>query len=447
MSGDARWPETRPGTALGRTAFVNARLLDPATWLDGAGGVLTDGEFISAVGADVTAGAVSGDVQLVDCGGLCLSPGLVDIRVQIREPGEEHKETIETAGHAATQGGVTTMVCLPNTEPVIADMPVVEFVARRARKYGLAKIYPYGAVTKNLEGTALAELGMLAEAGAVAFTDGVKAVADSAVMRRALAYAQTFDLLIVQHPEDPSLANGGAMNAGEIATRLGLPGIPPVAEVIMVERDLRLLQAIGGRLHFGHVSTGAAVAAIGRAKDAGLNVTCDTAAPYFSLNETSIGDYRTFAKLSPPLRSEDDRRAVVAGLKDGTIDAICSDHAPQDEDAKRLPFAEAGFGGVGLETLLPVSLELYHNGHLSLLEVVGKLTQAPANLLRLDAGALKPGAPADLILFDPDRAWQVEADDLASKAKNSPFDGRPVQGRVMRTVIDGRTVFTRMGES
>lgn len=332
------------------------------------------------------------------------------------------------------------MVCLPNTLPVIEDMPVVEFVARRARLTGLAKIYPYAAITRGLEGKDLTEMGLLAQAGALGFTDGEKAIADAQVMRRALTYASTFGLLIIQHPEEPSLAGGG-MNAGEIATRLGLPGIPPAAETIMVERDIRLAEMTGGRLHFAHVSTSEAIEAIRKAKARGLNITCDTAPPYFALNETSVGEYRTFAKLSPPLRSEADRLAVIEAIKDGTIDAIVSDHSPHDEDSKRLPFMQAAFGGVGLQTLLPVTLELYHNEHLSLLDALSLVTCRPADLLGLKAGRLAKGEPADFTIFDPERGWKVDADELVSKAKNTPFDGRPVQGVVLRTVIDGRTVY------
>ncbi|MDH5748819.1 MAG: dihydroorotase [Rhodospirillales bacterium] len=429
---------------LGKTAFVNARLLDPATGLDCSGGLLTDGEEIAEFGPKLAkAKNAAADATVIDCGGLCLAPGLLDMRVQLREPGESHKGTLITAGRAATAGGVTSLVCLPNTEPVIDDMSVVEFVARRARKAGLAKVYPYGAVTKGLAGEELAEMGMLAESGAVAFTDGVHSVNDARVMRMALLYASTFDLLIIQHAEEKSLAGDGVMNAGETSMRLGLSGIPSEAEVIMVERDLRLVEATGSRIHFAHLSTAAAIDAVRKAKARGLAITCDTAPPYFALNETAVGDYRTFTKLSPPLRTEEDRRAVVEGLKDGTIDAIASDHAPEDEDAKRLPFAQAAFGGIGLETLLPVSLELYHNKQMPLLDVLKLMTSAPADLLRLSAGRLQVGAPADLILFDPDRGWKIDADDLLSKSKNSPFDGRPVQGRVHRTVIDGRTVFER----
>lgn len=442
MNGQRVWSAARPGDQLGRTAYVNARLLDPASGFDGAGGVLTEGEEIVAIGADVGGSNLPGDATVIDCGGKCLAPGLIDIRVQVREPGQEHKGTLESAGRAATGGGVTSMVCLPDTDPIIADMSVVEFVARRARLLGLAKVYPYAAITKGLEGKELTEFGILAEAGAVAFTDAGAAVADATVMRRALAYAATFDLLLVQHPEEPSLATDSVMNEGEVATRLGLTGVPTIAETIMVERDLRLLQLTEAKIHFAHVSTADAIDAIRQARARGLRVTCDTAAPYFSLNENSVGEYRTFAKLSPPLRSETDRLAVVEGLKDGTIDAICSDHLPQDEDSKRLPFTQAEYGGVGLETLLPITLELYHNGEMSLLDTLAKITSIPAGLMGLPAGRLEKGAAADLVIFDPNRGWKVDADELVSKAKNSPFDGRPVQGLALRTVIDGRTVYT-----
>jgi dihydroorotase len=425
----------------GRLAFVGARLMDPATGLDITGDLLTDGEVIADFGTGLFAGTVPEGAAVIDCEGLCLCPGLVDIRVQVREPGEEHKGTLASTGRAATAGGVTTMVCLPNTKPVIDDMSVVEFVARRARLMGLSKVYCHGAITKGLAGLELAELGMLAEAGAVAFTDGVKAVASAQVMRQALSYAGTFGLLLVQHPEEPTLAEDGDMNAGELATRLGLAGIPSQAEVIMVERDLRLVELTGSRLHFAHLSTAAAVDAIRRAKARGLPVTCDTAPPYFALNENAIGDYRTFAKLSPPLRTESDRLAVVAGLRDGTIDAIASDHAPQDEDAKRLPFGQAVCGGIGLETLLAVSLDLYHNNQLPLLDVLRLLTCNPAELMGLPACRLAKGGAADLALFNPDRPWRVREQELHSKSKNTPFDYRPVQGRVMMTVVDGRRVF------
>jgi dihydroorotase len=308
-----------------RTAFVNARLIDPATRLDAPGALLVEGERIADLGPDLFADGVPDGIELIDCSGHCLAPGLVDMRVQLREPGEEHKETIETASRAAAAGGVTAMVCLPNTHPPIDDVAVVEFVARRAREVKHVKIFAYGAVTRGLAGEQLTEIGLLHEAGAVGFTDGLRAVANARVMRRALSYARGFGALIVQHPEEPSLARDGAMNEGETATRLGLAGIPPIAEAIMVERDVRLAALTGGRVHFAHVSTEAALDVIRRAKRAGLAVSCDTAPPYFTLNETAVGDYRTFAKLSPPLRDELDRRAVIDALGDGTIVEISLD--------------------------------------------------------------------------------------------------------------------------
>jgi dihydroorotase len=423
-----------------RTLFRAARLLDPASGLDRRGDLFVEDGRIAGLGAGLMPGGV--DLEVVDCAGLCLAPGLVDMRVELREPGAEHRETLETGGAAALAGGVTTMVALPGTEPPIDDIALVEFVARRAREIGRANIRTYAAATKGLRGRELTEYGLLAAAGAVAFTDGARAIADATVMRRALSYANTFDLLIVQHPEEPSLAAGGAMNEGEIATRLGLPGITPAAEAMMVDRDLRLVEITGARYHAAHVSTAAAVASIRRAKAQGLRVSCDTAPHYFALNETAVGEYRTFAKVSPPLRSEWDRRAVIAGLEDGTIDAIASDHAPQDQESKRLPFASAASGIVGLETLLPLALELYHNGHLPLLKLLRALTQRPAEILRLPAGTLAQGAPADLVLFDLDRPWRIDVEAFRSKCKNAPYHGRPVQGRVRRTVVGGRTVYT-----
>jgi dihydroorotase len=426
---------------VNRLLFRGARLLDPASRLDTRGDLLIEGDRIAAVGGDLASTALG--AETVNAEGLCLAPGLVDMRVQLREPGAEHMESIESGGAAAAAGGVTTMVALPNTDPPVDNVSVVEFLARRAREVRLAKIHTYAAATKQLLGRDLTEMGLLAANGALGFTDGVQAVADALVMRRVLAYARTFDLLVIGHPEEPSLARAGEVSEGEVATRLGLSAVTPAAEVIMIERDLRLVEITGARFHVAHVSTGAGIEAIRRAKARDLPVTCDTAPPYFSLNETAIGDYRTFAKLSPPLRSERDRLAVIEGLRDGTIDAIVSDHAPWDQDSKRLPFSSAAYGIVGLETLLPLSLGLYHDGHLGLLELVRRLTWNPARILRLPVGRLAPGAPADLVLFDPDVAWRISTDDFRSKSKNAPFDGRPVQGRVRRTLVDGRTIFRK----
>ncbi len=424
-----------------RSAYINARLVDPESGLDAPGGLLAEDGRIADFGAGLFADGAPKDAEIIDCGGHVLAPGLVDMRVQLRDPGQEHMEDIESAGQAAGAGGVTTIVCLPNTEPVIDNVAVLEFVARRAREVKLAKIHCYAAITRGFEGRELTEMGLLGEAGAVAFTDGEVALADAKTLQRALSYASTFGHLIVQHPEEPSLAADGQMNSGEVASRLGLSGIPPVAEVMMIERDLRLVAHTGGRYHAAHVSTAAAVDAIREAKRRGLDVTCDTAPHYFALNEIAIGDYRTFAKVRPPLRAEPDREAIVEGLKDGTIDAIASDHSPYDQDSKRLPFAQAAFGIIGLETLLPLTLELCHNKHLSLTEALALLTCKPAERLGLNAGRLVKGAPADLVVIDTDRPWKVDEAGFRSKSKNSPFDGRPVQGHAVRTVVDGRAIF------
>lgn len=418
-------------------AIVNVRLIDPAAGTEARGAVLIEDGVIRDLGPQLFAGGVPAGIKTVDGQGHCLAPGLVDLRVRSGEPGEEHRETLDSAAQAAAAGGVTSMVLLPDTDPVIDDAALVEFIQRRARQVKSANIYAYGAITRGLDGKELAEFGMLAEAGAIGFTDAAWPVADAQVMRRALSYARTFDAVIVQQPSEPSLSTG-AMNEGEIATRLGIPGIPPAAEIIMLERDLRLVELTGGRYHAALVSTAESVAAIRAAKKRGLRVTCDTAPPYFALNETAVGDYRTFAKLMPPLRSEADRRAVIEGLKDGTIDAIASDHHPQDQDSKRQPFVMANFGIVGLETLLPLSLELVHNGHLTLPALFKRLTAAPARLFKLPGGRLEKGAPADLVLFDPDAPRRIEVDRFRSKSKNSPFDGRPVQGRVLATLVAGR---------
>jgi dihydroorotase len=425
-----------------RTAYVNARLIDPAGGRDEKGALLVADDRIADLGAGLFADSVPEGMETVDCGGMVLAPGLVDARVLVHEPGETYKESVASAAAAAVTGGVTTMVTLPNTNPVIDDVSLIEFMITRGEETGLVNVHPYGALTVGARGEKLTEIGLLREAGAVAFTDGIHAVGDAVLMRRALSYATAFGALIIQHPEEPSLARGGQMNEGEIATRLGLQGVPACAEVMMIERDLHLVRLTGGRYHAAHVSTAAGVDAIRQAKARGLPVTCDTAPHYFGLNETEIGSYRTFAKLSPPLRSEDDRKAVAEGLRDGTIDLIASDHIPQDPDSKRLPFAQAIPGATGLETLLPLVLELYHNKVLTLVDALHKVTAAPAALLGLAAGNLAIGARADFVLIDPDRPWRIREDALLSKSKNTLFDGRPVQGRCLRTVFGGRTVFS-----
>ncbi len=418
-----------------------ARLLDPAERLDQIGDLLIAGGKIAGFGEHLSIDGASINAEVIDAEGLCLAPGLVDMRVTFGEPGAEHKETFESGTLAAAIGGITSLACLPNTEPAIDDPAMVEFIARRARKQKRVKVYPYGAITQRCAGEHLAEMALLRQAGAVGFTDGSRPIADCLVMRRAMAYVSALGGRIMQYPEEPSLTRNGLMNEGELSTRLGLAGIPHEAEVIMVERDIRLAKATGCALHLGPISTGDAVQVIRQARAEGLPITADATPAHLTLNELSVEGYRTFAKIKPPLRSEADRLALLEGLADGTIDAIASDHCPQDQDSKRLPFAQAEFGVVGLETLLPIALGLVHDGTLGLLDLLDKLTRAPADILGLEAGRLQKGAPADIILFDPETPWRIDPDHLSSLSKNTPFEGRLTQGRVLRTIVDGRTIF------
>ena len=418
--------------------FVNVRLLDPASGLDAPGALLVRDGVIADLGDGL--GRPDG-VATVDGGGAVLCPGFVDMRVDLGEPGDEHRETMASAAAAAAAGGITAVAALPDSRPGIDDPALVRLRRARGEETGSLTVLPYGALTRGCRGEELAELGLLREAGAVAFTDGARAIGPARLMRLALTYAAGFGARVVQHPEEPTLADGGAATEGELATRLGLPAIPAAAEAILVARDIRLARLSGGAVHFAHVSTAEALMLIRRAKDEGIAVTCDTAPPYFDLNETVIGDWRTYAKLSPPLRAEADRQAVAAALADGTIDAVASDHAPRDADDKRLPFAQAAAGGVGLATLLGVTLAQVHGGALPLARAIALLTVAPARLLGTPLGTLAKGSSADLCLFDPDRIWQVSAGALPGKAQNTPFDGRALEGRVIGTWKAGRRVF------
>ncbi len=416
----------------------DVRLLDPASGLDLPGGLLVRDGVIADLGAGL--GRPDG-ADVLDGDGAVLCPGLVDMRAALGEPGYEYRETIASAAQAAAAGGITTLAALPDSLPAIDDPALVRLLRARGEETGSLTILPYGAVTRGCRGEELAEMGLLLEAGAVAFTDGRRAVGNARMMRLALSYARGFGARIVQHPEDPVLADGGAATEGELATRLGLPGIPAAAEEIIVARDISLARLTGGSVHFAHVSTARALALIRAAKEAGLHVTCDTAPPYFDLNETAIGDFRTYAKLSPPLRPDSDRIAVVAALNDGTIDAVASDHQPRDADDKRFPFAQASAGGAGLATLLAVTLAQVHGNGLPLIQAIELLTARPARLLGAAVGTLAKGAVADLCLFDPERAWKVDAGLLPGKAQNTPFDGRALEGRVIGTWKAGRRVF------
>ncbi len=418
--------------------FKNARLIDPASDREERGGVLVRDGVIQAVGPQVTEAA---DARVIDCSGQVLAPGLIDMRAFIGEPGGPYRETLKSAGEAAAAGGVTTVVSMPDTSPVLDDPAVIDFIVRRARDTSIVNICPAAALTKGLEGQEMAEIGRLKEAGAIAFTDGARSVTNAQVMRRALTYARDFDALIIHHVEDPDLVGQGVMNEGELASRLGLPGIPREAETVMLERDIRLVRLTGGRYHAAMISCADSAEIVRDAKEKGLPVTCGVSINHLALNENDIGDYRTFLKLSPPLRHEDDRQAMIEALADGTIDVIVSDHNPQDVENKRLPFAEAADGAVGLETLLSAALRLVHSGRISLPKLLRAMSTKPAEILGLPGGRLAVGAPADLIVFDPDAPYVLDKRQLKSLSKNSPFDEARLEGQVSITMVAGRIVY------
>jgi dihydroorotase len=427
--------------APGRRAYLNAHLVDASSGLDGRGGILIDDGRIVSVGPQVTAGAAGAAATIVDCGGAVLMPGLIDMRVITGEPGNEHRETLASASHAAAAGGVTTMIVMPNTDPVIDDAAIVDFILRRARDTTVVRVVPMAAITKGIGGRQITEIGLLQEAGAAAVTDGTRAVADAAIMKRALAYANDFGMLVVQHVEEPTLATG-VMNSGEVATRLGLPEIPPAAEVIMLERDIRLVELTGARYHAAQISCRESLEVVRRAKERGLPISCGVSVNHLVLNENDIGAYRTFFKISPPLRSEEDRLAMVEGIRDSSIDVIVSSHDPQNPDTKRLPFAEAEFGAIGLETMFSAVLRLYHGGDVPLPRLIEAMTSAPARVLGLETGRLQAGSPADLAIADLAQSWRVEAEELKSASKNSPFEHTVLEGRILETIVAGRSVYS-----
>jgi dihydroorotase len=427
----------KPG---GRTALINARLLDPASGRDEAGGLLIEDGVIADLGPHLRRSAPR-DAVVVNCEDRLVIPGLVDMQVYTGEPGLEHRETLASASHAAAAGGVTTMIVMPATDPVIDDMALVDFVNRRGRDTAIVRVHTMAALTKGLNGREMSELGLLKQAGAVAFSNGRRSVASSKVMRRALTYAKDFDALVVHHTEDDDLVDVGVVNEGEISARLGLPGIPKAAEIVMVERDIRLTELSGGRYHAATISCRESLDAIRAAKQRKLRVSCGVSVNHLTLNENDVGSYRTFHKMRPPLRCEDDRRAMVEGIADGTIDVIVSAHDPQGTDGKRRPFADAAEGAAGVETLLPAALRLVHAGDVKLSRLLAALTSRPAALLGLPAGRLEKGAPADLAIVDLGTPWMLDRHELRSKAKNSPFDEAKFQGRVVRTLVAGETVF------
>ncbi|MET0293667.1 MAG: dihydroorotase [Phenylobacterium sp.] len=424
-------------------ALTNLRLVDPASGYDGPGAVVVTEGVVADVCKGGDLGALSPDIQSIDAGGKLLIPGLVDLRVKTGEPGAETKETLKSASLAAAAGGVTTVVVQPDTDPVVDEPAVVDFILRRARDIELVHVYPAGAATKGGRGERMAEIGLMAQAGCVYITDADRPIVDSKVFRRVLAYARSFGVKVAHRPCDPWLAAGAAATEGEFAGRMGLPSSPPIAEKIGLDRDLALVELTGASLIVDQVTTAAALESLQAAKARGLPVAATVSINHAAFNEIDIGDYRTFCKLDPPLRAEEDRAAVVEAIASGMIDVVVSAHAPAPAEDKRLPFDEAAPGAVGLEVLLPALLALHHDAGLPLLQLIGAVTARPADLLGLPAGRIAKGAPADLVLLDLLTPVVIDSDKLRSKSKNTPFDGRRLQGQVLRTWVDGRLVFER----
>lgn len=421
--------------------LTNARIVDPSRDLDVPGDLLIADGVVRDAKQGIRASGVPEGTEVVDCKGRLVAPGLIDIRAFIGEPGAEYRETLATASQAAAAGGVTTVVCQPDTNPVIDDPAIVDFVLRRARDTAIVHVHPMGALTKGLAGQEMAEIGLLKAAGAVAFTDGARSVTNAQVMRRVLTYANDFDALIVHQTEDPDLVGDGVMNEGEFAARLGLHGIPTAAETVMLERDVRLVALTGARYHAASITCGESLEVLRRAKDRGLPVSASASINHLTLNEVDIASYRTFFKVAPPLRAEEDRIALVRALADGLLDVVMSDHNPQDVETKRLPFAEAAPGAIGIETMFAAGLRLVHAGDLRLPTLLRAVSTRPAELLGLPGGSLKPGSPADVIVADLESPWVLDPDTLKSKCKNTPFDEARLQGRVTRTIVAGRTVY------
>jgi len=423
------------------TLLQNAQLIDPEAGTIGNGGLALKDGVISEVGQTISIEA--SDANVIDCGGKFLAPGLVDIGVKVCEPGERHKESFKSASLAAAAGGVTTLVTRPDTAPAIDTPETLSFTRRRAQEDSIVKVEAMAALTKGREGREMTEIGFLKDAGAVAFTDCDRVVQNTKVLTRALTYARSLGALVVGHPQEPGLSAGAAASAGKFASLRGLPAVSPMAERMGVDRDIALLEMTGAAYHFDQITTARALPALERAKKNGLDVSAGTSIHHLCLNELDVANYRTFYKVKPPLRSEQDRLATVEAINTGLIDIISSMHTPQDEESKRLPFQEAASGAVGLETLLPAALRLYHEGQVDLVTLVRAMSLNPAKRLGLNGGRLSVGAPADLMLFDADVPFVLDRFSLYSKCKNTPFDEARLQGRVLRTFVAGREVYRR----
>ena len=422
--------------------LINTRIIDPQNNIDEVGGILIDENGkIKAVGKKVTKENAPKDCKIIDCKGNISIPGVVDMRVFVGEPGFEYKENFRTLSEAALSGGVTSVVTMPNTMPVIDNGSILDFTKRRAKDKSQIKIYPLATLTKNLEGNEMSEFGLLGIIGAIGFTDGIKCVQNNRVMDKIFNYSKNLNSLIIQFPQDNELSADGAINEGDISTRLGLKGIPDIAEKIIIERDLSLLELYKNRYHISTISSKTSLPVIETYKKKGLEFTTGVSINNLSLNENDIGDFRTFLKLSPPLRTENDRLALIDAIKNGLIDVIVSDHKPEDEESKRLPFQQAATGASGIETLLSLTLELYHNQSCELKTLIKTLTCNPAKILNINAGNLSIGADADIAVVNLDKPWVIEKEKIKSKSKNTAIEKRKMQGKVEKTFINGNLVF------
>ena len=423
--------------------FINARIIDPSQDIDEIGGLIVDANGkIKAVGKKVNKENIPTKSEKIDLKSKVLIPGIVDMKVFVGEPGFEYKENFRSLSNAALSGGVTSVVSMPNTSPAIDNVSMVDFILRRGRDKSGINIFPAATLTRNMEGKLMTEFGLLSKKGIIGFTDATKTIQNSEIMSRIMNYASDLDVLVMQHPEDQELSKGRCISEGEISTRLGLQGIPDIAEKIIIERDLSLLGEYPCRYHISQLSSAKSVEVIKKYKKEGIKFSAGVSINNLSLNENDIGDFKTFMKVSPPLRKEDDRKALIKGIKDGYIDVIVSDHKPEDEESKRLPFAQAAEGSIGIETLLSLALELYHNQSLPLKKIIETITCNPARILKINKGNLKKGSDADLCIFDLNEPWKVDVSKLKSKSKNAAIENRKLQGKVLMTYLKGESVFS-----
>ena len=424
--------------------LINARIVDPSQKLDCIGGLIIDSNGkIKAIGKNINKNIASKNAEIIDIKKNILIPGIVDMKTFVGEPGYEYKENFRTLSQAALSGGVTSVVSMPNTKPVIDNVSMVDFIMRRGRDKAKINIYPCAAITRNIDGNSMTEFGLLSSRGIIGFTDVIRTIQNTSIMARVMNYASDMGVLIMQHAQDYELSKDGLVNEGEISTRLGLSGIPTIAEKIIIERDLSLLEEYPCRYHINQISAMKSLEVIKKNKLSGKKFTVGVSINNLSLNENDIGDFKTFLKLSPPLRSEKDRVALINGIKEDLIDVIVSDHKPEDEESKRLPFSQAATGAIGVETLLPLALELYHNESLELSKIIQSLTINPSKILNIKKGSLKKGFDADICIFDLNKPWVIKSEELKSKSKNTAIEDRKLQGKVLMTFLNGELVFNQ----